>query len=113
MSLEKPSEEQPIEFHARLTWRSADDVPFHVGNQFLLQFFEGAYLLSFGQMRPPALLDATPEEIAAIQQIPVQVLGSVSLTPERTNALRLLLRRQLTRFSPELLQESNPEVEAE
>lgn len=113
MPEEQPMDAQPTELRARLNWRSVDDVPFHVASQFMLQFFDEAYLLSFGQVRPPALLEATPEEFAAIKEIPVQVLGSVSLTPERANALRLLLRRQLARFSPELLAESSVEAEAE
>lgn len=110
MSQEQPNEEQPIRYSARLSWRSADNVPFQVANQFLLQFVEEAYLLSFGQVRPPALLDVTPEEHLAIKEIPVHVLGSVSITPERANALRLMLQRHLERFSPELLEASSEDV---
>ena len=114
MPEEHLQEAQPTSFQPRMNWRSADDVPFHVANQFLLQFFDGSYLLSLGQVRPPVLLDATPDERATLlQEIDVQVLGSVSLTPERANALRLLLGRQLAIFSPELLEESSSEVEAE
>ena len=113
MAEEQPAEQQPAAVRARLNWRAADDVPFLVANQFLLQFVDEAYLLSFGQVRPPALLDPTPEEYAAIQEIPVHVLDSVSLTPERANALRLLLERQLARFSPDVLDESTPEVHTE
>ena len=113
MPEEQPTEDQIIETRARLNWRAADDVPFHLANQFLVQYVREGYILSTGQVRPPALLDPTKEEREAILEVPVKVLGSVLMVPERARALMLLLKRQLERFSPELLEESLPEDEAE
>lgn len=113
MPEEQPAEEQPQEIRVRFNWRHANETPFYVANQFLFQFVGDGYLLSFGQARPPALLNPTREEMEAVEEVAVNVLGSVSLTPERASALMLLLRRQLARFSPDLLEESTPEVEAE
>ena len=113
MPEEQPAEEQPTHISLRFNWHTADDVRFSVANQFLLQVIDDGYLLSFGQVRPPALIDTTREEREAISEISVQILGSVSLTPERTRALMLLLERQLKRFSPELLAEPLTESEGE
>ena len=111
MPEEQPSEEHPTNALVRMNWRSADDVPFSVANQFLIQFVTDGYLLSFGQVRPPALL--TQEERQSIEEVSVQVLGSVSITPERAQALLLMLYRHLKRFSPELLAEAMAKVENE
>jgi len=96
----------------RVSWRPADDVPVQVGNQFMLQFTPEGYVLSFGQVMPPAVIGASAEEIRSISEVSVNVLGRIAMTPERTRALLLLLRRQLELFSPELSQEV-PEEETE
>ena len=113
MPEEQPTEVQIVETRARLNWRAADDVPFHLANQFMVQYVQEGYILSSGQVRPPALLEPTQEEREAIQEVSVNVLGSVLMTPARARALMLLLRRQLERYSPELLEEALPEGEAE
>ena len=103
---EQPGEEQQSNMvPLRVSWRSADHVPVHVGNQFMLQFTQEGYVLSFGQVMPPAVIEASAEEIRSIGEVSVNVLGRVALTPERTRALLLLLRRQMAIFSPELSQE--------
>ncbi len=113
MPEEQYTEDLIIETRARINWRAADNVPYHLANQFLVQYVQEGYLLSAGQIRPPALLAPTPEEREAFQEIPVNVLTSFLMTPERARALMLLLKRQLKRFSPELLEEPLPEDEVE
>ena len=111
---EAQPQEQPEEtITLRINWRAADDVPVYVGNQFMLQFTPEGYVLSIGQVLPPGIIGATPEEISAMSEFPVNVLGRVAMTPERTRALMLLLRRQLARFSPHLSQEVPTETETE
>ena len=110
---EHSSDQQSSMVPLRISWRSADDVPVHVGNQFMLQFTPEGYVLSFGQVMPPALIGATAEEISDIGEVSVNVLGRIALTPERTRALLLLLRRQLAIFSPELSQDVPPEPPTE
>ena len=102
---EQSSDQQSNIVPLRVSWRSADDVPAHVGTQFMLQFTPDGYVLSFGQVMPPAVIGATAEEISSIGEVSVNVLGRVAMTPERTRALMLLLRRQLAIFSPDLQQD--------
>jgi hypothetical protein len=63
------------------------------------------YILSFGQVTPPAIIEPSDEDIQDVKELPVHVLGRVSMTPERTRALMFLLKRQLEKFHPELVQE--------
>ena len=102
---EQSGDQQTSMVPLRVNWRSADDVPVHVGNQFMLQFTQEGYVLSFGQVMPPAVIGASAEEIRDIGEVSVNVLGRIALTPERTRALLLLLRRQMAIFSPDLSQE--------
>lgn len=100
----QPGETVPL----RLTWRTAEEVPVYLANQFLLQFVTDGYIMAFGQATPPAILQPTQEELETIKEmpVPVRVLGRISMTPEQTRALMLLLKRQLDRFSPGLTEEA-------
>lgn len=109
MSQESPQEQQGPDIHVPINWRPAEAVPVYLGNQFMLQFVGDGYILSFGQVTPPAIIGPTQENVEQIDEIPVYILGRVSMTPERTRALMLLLRRQLLKFHPELVDSSDNE----
>jgi hypothetical protein len=96
-----------------INWRSAESVPILLANQFLLQYTENNFILSVGQIAPPAIIQLSEENIRSVNELNVVVLDRFVLTPERTRALILLLRRQLRRFFPELSQEIEDEESQE
>lgn len=108
---EQEQNTQPISL--QINWRGAETVPVHLGNQFLLQYTTEGYILSFGQVTPPAIIGPTAEEIQAIEEIPIVVLGRVLMTPERTLALKNLLEGHLQQFDPELLKAPRDEHDKE
>ena len=113
MVVERPEDklEEPIPL--RMNWRKADVVPVHIANQFMLSYTPEGYVLSFGQVMPPAILGDAPDELRDIVELFVNVLGRIAITPDRTKALMLLLERQLKRHSPEILEASAAEEDIE
>jgi len=48
-----------------IAWVGVEEVPIFFANQVVCQFQQNEFILTFGQMSPPAILGATEEERAA------------------------------------------------
>lgn len=96
----QPAEEpNPQGFSLRLDWRVADDFPISYANEFMVQIFRDEFVLTLGQLAPPALVHPTRAEIEALpQKISPRVVARVAVAPGRIRALIDLLQRQLARY---------------
>jgi hypothetical protein len=74
----------------KVDWTGIEDVPLLVANQFVVQFHEGAFVLSLGQVTPPVLV-GTPEQRKAdaqdLESVPVKGVARVYLTRQRLEEL--------------------------
>ena len=82
-------------------WSGPEDVPILFINAFVSQFDQtlDAFIVTMGQMTPPALLGATPEEIRAqaeqISYVPVKPVVRLGLTLTRFRELIATLQANL------------------
>lgn len=102
---QQPEEQQGGGVFVPINWRTAESVPIKLANRFLLQYSEDHFILSVGQIAPPAVIQQSEEDVRSVTELNMVVLDRFVMTPERMRALILLLRRQLRRFFPELSQE--------
>ncbi len=81
-----------------LAWVGLEELPVAFANQFLTQFQPGEFVLSIGQVTPPALL-GTPEQIAEqaadVTYVPVRPIVRVGFTRARMQELIAVLQANL------------------
>jgi hypothetical protein len=84
-----------------LVWVGGDEVPILFANQFLGQYHQDDFLLTVGQLAPPALL-GTPEErreeALTMSFVPVKVLARFGMTRSRVEDLIGVLQQTLKNF---------------
>jgi hypothetical protein len=69
-----------------LTWMNVEDVPVLFANQFIIQHNQDEFILTIGQMVPPALLGDEQQRAAQLQEIervPVKPLARIAFTRAR------------------------------
>lgn len=69
-----------------LSWVGLEDVPLFFANQFICQFNQDEFILTIGQMAPPALLgdeEQRTRQLEQLDQIPVRPLARIAFTPSR------------------------------
>jgi hypothetical protein len=94
-------EGSPDSFAVPIVWAGPEDVPILFANAFVSQFDQtlDSFILTFGQMTPPALIGATPEELREqaeqITFIPVKPIVRLSLTPTRLREVIASLQANL------------------
>lgn len=85
-----------------LTWIGVEELPIHLANQFVCQFEQQEFILTFGQMSPPALLGGTEEERAEqaeqIDFVPVRPLARLAFTETRLRELVAVLEANLRNY---------------
>jgi hypothetical protein len=82
-----------------LDWRVADDFAISFANEFMSQIGREELVITFGQLMLPALVNPTPEEVAALPPtISPRIVARVAVTPFRLRALIGLLQGQLQQF---------------
>jgi hypothetical protein len=83
--------EEPESVNVPVVWVGAEDVPVLLANQFVAQVDKGEVFLTVGQLVPPAILGATPEErrqqAENIQFVPVKPIARIAMTPTRLREL--------------------------
>jgi hypothetical protein len=69
-----------------LTWENVEDVPVYFSNQYVCQYNQDEFILTFGQMTPPMLLGELhdrAEQLRQIEHVPVKPLARVAFTYAR------------------------------
>jgi len=85
-----------------LVWVGAEDVPILYANTFISQFDQsGGFIVTAGQMNPPALI-GTPDEMRAqaeqVTFVPVRVAARLALTQSKMLELVQVLQLNLEQF---------------
>jgi hypothetical protein len=94
-------EGSPDSIAVPIVWSGPEDVPILFTNAFVSQFdlTLDAFILTFGQMTPPALIGATPEELKEqaeqVTFVPVKPIARLSLTPRRMQEVIAALQANL------------------
>ena len=107
----------PQVLRVKVDWRVADDFPISYANEFMVQIVRDEFVLTLGQLAPPALVAPTHEEIEAFpEKISPRVVGRVAVAPSRLRALVGLLQQQLALYESgirglENLSETSPDIQ--
>jgi hypothetical protein len=95
-------EESPPNIDVPLAWVGAEEVPVHLVNQFLCQFNQDEFILTVGQMVPPALIAPTAEErleqAEQITYVPVRPLARLAFTRQRLVELVATLQANIDQY---------------
>ena len=85
-----------------MAWVGVEEVPIFFANQAVCQFQQNEFILTFGQMSPPAILGATEEErveqAAQIPYVPIKPLARLGLTEGRLRELIAVLEANLRNY---------------
>src|SRR5438105_104784 len=95
-------EDRPDGVAVPIVWIGPEDVPILFTNAFVSQFDEqGGFILTFGQMTPPAVFgtpDQIAEQVEQIEFVRVKPVARFGLTQSRLQELILLLQENLDQF---------------
>jgi hypothetical protein len=96
-----PDEPEDQVIQVPVVWVGVDEAPILLANQFLGQFQRDEFILTVGQIAPPALM-GTPEErleeARTISFIPIKVLARFGLTRARVEDLIRVLQETIENF---------------
>jgi hypothetical protein len=93
--------------HVPLSWENVEDVPVFFSNQYVCQYNQDEFILTFGQMTPPMLLGELQdraEQLRRIEYVPVKPLTRVAFT--YTRLVELINVLQINREQYEKEQEA-------
>lgn len=79
-------DEANIERQIPLAWLDVDAVPIFLANQFVCQFNQDEFILTIGQMVPPAIVGTPEEQAEQVEQVdfvPVKPLARIAFTRAR------------------------------
>ncbi len=94
-------DEQNPSIDIPLSWIGTEELPIFLVNQFVCQFNQEEFILTFGQMTPPALLGTEEERIEQAQQVayvPVKPLARLGFTEARMRELIAVLEVNLRNY---------------
>ena len=98
---DKPNNQRDDEYVVPLEWRGLEEhVPSPV-NQFVSQFTDDMFFVSFGLATPPLLpkdLERRKARLEAMESVPVSPVARLALTPERMRELIEVLQTNLQRY---------------
>jgi hypothetical protein len=84
-----------------IVWENPDSVPVFFANQFIIQHFQDEFILTLGQMVPPALLGDQQNreaQLREIEQISVRPLARIAFTRARLLELVSSLDAHLAKY---------------
>ena len=85
-----------------MAWIGAEELPIHLVNQFFCQFNQDEFILTIGQMVPPALVAPTAEErLEQAQQISyvhIKPLARLAFTRQRLVELVATLQANIAKY---------------
>jgi hypothetical protein len=90
--------EEPDAIQIPAVWIGGDETPILLVNQFLGQFQDNEFILTFGQFAPPALIGTEKErreQVKEISFVPVKALARFTLTRSRLEELIGVLEETL------------------
>ena len=88
-------------FQVAISWKGMEDVPILLANQFIVQHWEGDFVITAGQLTPPPILGTIEErrdQAKGIMSVPVNVVARLSLNPGRMRELIGALTENLSRY---------------
>lgn len=84
-----------------IVWTGVDDVPILYANGFVSQFDQEAFIITIGQVAPPALI-GTPEEVEEqareLEFITVRPITRLALTPPKMAEFIAILQANLDQY---------------
>lgn len=84
-----------------IKWVGIEDTPVVFANQFVMQYLEEEFILTFGQLVPPVILGSDEDREAALATlsfVPTKTVGQFAFTAQRMKELVKLLQGQLDRY---------------
>ncbi len=86
-----------------IVWVEPEDSRIIFANQFLTQFFEEEFILTFGQLTPPVVLPRQSAherqaQIENIEFVQAKIIGRFGFTPQRMRELITILQENLARY---------------
>jgi hypothetical protein len=85
-----------------LAWVGAEELPIHLVNQFMCQFHQDEFILTLGQMVPPALIAPSPEErreqAEQVSYVPIKPLARLAFTRQRLVELVATLQANINQY---------------
>lgn len=85
-----------------LAWIGAEELPIHLVNQYVCQFNDDEFIVTMGQMVPPAIVAPTPEERLAqaeqVSYVPVKPLARLAFTRHRLQEFVATLQANLDQY---------------
>lgn len=104
-------EERPSSIDVPLAWIGAEELPVHLVNQFVCQFNQDEFILTIGQLVPPALIASSPEErleqAEQIAYVPIKPLARLAFTRQRLVELVATLQANIAQYD-EFQRQQNP-----
>ena len=86
-----------------IKWPGVEEVPILFANQILVQHVENAFVISFGQLTPPAFLQPpTPEEVDAIDAVNVKSVARFGVTPDMLLSFIKVLQTNYRNYQAQL-----------
>ena len=80
-------------------WKGIEDAPVMGCNVFVAQFTPHEFLLTFGYASNPIFLkEPSPQELAAIESVPANVVARLTLSPGRMVELIQVLQQNMSQF---------------
>jgi hypothetical protein len=108
-----PEEPVPTQIQVPIVWVGAEEVAILLANAFISQVQGQQFLLTVGQVAPPAIIGDTPEERLAqarqVSFIPSKVLGRFVMTHENVEDLVRQLNTTLEGYRQQQAQEGTSE----
>lgn len=94
-------DEQNPSINIPITWIGVEELPIFLVNQFVCQFNQDEFILTFGQMSPPALLgtlEERQEQAEQIAYVPVKPLARLGFSETRMRELIAVLEVNLRNY---------------
>jgi hypothetical protein len=93
-----------------VVWENLDDVPVFLANQFVVQHFQDEFILTIGQLVPPALLgdeQARAAQLQEIERVTAKPIARIAFT--RARLIELVQSLEAHREKYDRIQEARDE----
>lgn len=87
-----------------LIWTDRDEQPVMFANQILAQHVNEEFLLSFGQVSPPAILGTDEERqdaLARVEFVPVRTIARIGMPAQRMREFVAVMQQSLEQYERE------------
>lgn len=91
----------PESYEIPTTWTDLDETEIVFSNQFLSQFIQQEFIVSFGQVAPPPIF-GTPQQqeqlMKRVQFVPIKTVARLAFTRARLQELVTVLQQNLDNY---------------